>query len=242
MIRFIAAVWALLLLAGPAGAAVYGGFEDYADSGSLKPFTRDLGSLLGAATFHSARPLGFSGWDLGVRMGAQFYPHKNDRILRNNGVRAFGLPWIQAEIGMPYRFDGFIRGMSYEGLAIAGGGLRYGLLKSSDKPWAPQLLISVAAHSVVHQSFSASHAGGSLVYSMGTPRLSPYVGLGLDRTRLVVRSSKLDPSLNGSEVTTLESRFTGGLSVRLWTFGYVNAAYTAAHGQSGAEAGLGLRF
>src|SRR5206468_1730395 len=124
-----------------------------------KPFCRDLGSILGAATFHSARPLGFSGFDMGAQGGVQFYPDKNDRILRNNGVRAFGMPWAQAEIGMPFNFDGFVRGISFQGVTIAGGGVRYGVLKTNDKPWAPQLLAVVVGHAVVHQDFSASHLG-----------------------------------------------------------------------------------
>jgi len=231
-----------MLWAAPARADIYSGFERFADSGSLKPFARDLGSILGSATFHSARPLGFSGFDLGVHAGVQFYPSRGDEILRRNGVRTFGLPWVQAEIGLPYRIDGFIRGISYEGLTIAGGGVRYGLLKSSDKPWAPQLLVSGSAHSVVYQSFSASHAGANLVYSMGTSFFNPYLGAGFDHVRLVVRSSVLDPTLNGRAVSTLESRFTAGLLLRPWTFVYINAAYILVHGQSGAEAGLGLRF
>ena len=240
--RWFLLVFAFLACAGSAFADQYGGFQQYADGGSLKPFARDLGGVLGAGSFHSARSLGFSGFDVGFRGGMQFSPDKNDRILRNNGVKAFGLPWVQAEIGMPFKLDGFIRGVSYQGLTIAGGGLRYGLLKVSDKPWAPQLLLSGVGHSVVHQYFSASHFGLSLVGSMGIPVFTPYVGAGFDRTRLLVRSSALDPSLNGSTVTTLESRFTAGMQFRPWTFVYMNAAYVLMHGQSGAEAGMGLRF
>ena len=99
-----------------------------------------------------------------------------DSILRNGGVRVFGLPWAQAEVGMPFKISGFIRGISYQGLTIAGGGLRYGLYAASDKPWAPQVLVSAVAHSVVHSDFSASHAGASLVCSAGTPFFAPYAG------------------------------------------------------------------
>ena len=245
-------------LAGvPARADVYDGFERFADAGSLKPFARDLGGILGSATFHSARPLGFSGFALGGHAGGQFYPSKGDNILRNNGVRAFGLPWVQAEIGMPYRIDGFIRGTSDEGLTIAGGGVRYGLLKTSDKPWAPQLLVSGVAHAVVYQSFSASHEGASLAFSMGSSVFNPYLGAGFDHVRLLVRSAQ-DKTIIGSAVDTLESRFTAGVQLRPWNYGvagegeggrarplsfvYLNAAYILVHGQSGAEGGLGMRF
>lgn len=232
----------LLTSAVPVRADQYGGFQQYADAGSLKPFARDLGAILGSATFHGGRSLGLSGMDVGLRAGMQFSPDKDDRILRNKGVRAFGLPWVQAEVGMPFRLDGFVRGVSYQGLTVAGGGLRYGLLKSTDKPWDPQFLISGVAHSVVHQHFSASHVGGNGVFSMGSSQYVPYIGAGVDRTRLVVRSSLADPTLNGSTVTTLTSRFTAGARFKPWTFVYFYVAYTLVNFRSGSEAGLGIRF
>jgi|CXWL01.1.fsa_nt_gi hypothetical protein len=243
MKRLSLAVAALLSASSAfAGADQYGGFARYADQGSLKPFARDLGGVLGAATFQSGRSLGLTGFDVGARFGGQFYPSRDNRILINNGVRIFGLPWVQAEVGMPFKLSGFIRGISYQGLTIAGGGLRYGLYAVSDKPWSPQLLVSVVGHSVVHQDFSASHLGASLVCSAGTPFFAPYAGVGFDRMRLVVRQSTLDPTLNGSEVSTLASRFTGGFRLTPYQFTYLSLAYTLANGQSGAEAGLGVRF
>lgn len=235
---------AVLLSAAPAfaGADQYGGFARYADEGSLKPFARDLGGVLGAATFQSGRSLGLTGFDVGARFGGQFYPSKGDNILRNNGVRVFGLPWVQAEVGMPFKLSGFIRGISYQGVTIAGGGIRYGLYAASDKPWAPQVLLSVVGHSVVHTDFSASHFGANLVCSAGTPFFAPYAGVGLDRMRLVVRQSALDPTLNGRAVNTLESRFTLGMRLTPYQFTYLSLAATMAHGQPGAEAGLGVRF
>ncbi len=239
------ALAAAVLFAAPsasAGADQYGGFSRYADEGSLKPFARDLGGVLGAATFQSGRSLGLTGFDVGARFGGQFYPSKGNNILRHNGVRVFGLPWVHAEVGMPFKISGFIRGVSYQGITIAGGGLRYGLYATSDKPWAPQVLISGVAHSVVHADFSASHAGANLVCSAGTPFFAPYAGVGLDRMRLVVRRSTLDILLNGRVVNTLESRFTLGMRLTPYQFTYLNLAATMAHGQPGAEAGLGVRF
>ena len=219
----------------------YAGFAQSGDSGSLKPFTRDLGGLLGGATFHDGRSLGFSGFDVGARYSAQFYPSKGDSIMLGNGVKSFGLPWVQAEIGLPFKIDGFIRGISYQGVTVSGGGVRYGLYAPSDKPWTPQVLVSGVGDSVVHQDFSASHFGADLVASIGTPFFLPYAGIGFDRTRLVVRSFG-DATLNGNSVTTLESRGTAGVRLKIYQFTYVNLAYVIAHGQSGAEAGVGVRF
>ncbi|OGR87792.1 MAG: hypothetical protein A3J74_02030 [Elusimicrobia bacterium RIFCSPHIGHO2_02_FULL_57_9] len=242
MLKRLFLLFALVSSTVPAFADQYGAFEQYADGSSIKPFTRDLGGVLGSATFHSARSLGFSGFDIGLRGGMQFSPDRDNLILRNRGVKVFGLPWMQAEIGLPFKFDGFIRGISYQGLTIAGGGLRYGLRKLSDTPWSPQMLFSAVGHSVVHQHFSASQAGGSLVVSAGIPVFTPYAGGGFDRTRLVVRSSTLDPNFNGSVVTTIQSRYTAGMQFRPWTFFYIHLAYVLLHGQSGSEAGMGLRF
>lgn len=234
---------ALLAAGHPAFAAdQFRGFKQYVDRGSLEPFTRDLGGVLGSASFHHGRSLGFSGFDLGAHGGIQFRPSAQNQVLRRAGVRAFGLPWAQAEIGLPFRLDGFIRGISHQGITISGGGLRYGILKASDQPWTPQFLVSSVAHSVTHKDFSASHVGVNLVASIGTPRVAPYVGAGADRTRVVVKASDLDPALIGVEATTLESRFTAGLSVRPTPFIYVQAAMTLTHGIPGVDTGLGIRF
>lgn len=241
--RTLFAALSLLLPCGPCGAAdQFGAFKQYVDRASLKPFTLDLGGVLGSATFHSGRSLGFSGFDAGVHGGLQLRPSRDNQILRRAGVKAFGLPWVQAEIGLPFRLDGYIRGISFQGLTIAGGGLRYGLLKSSDQPWTPQFLLSAVAHSVAHKDFSASHVGGDLVVSIGKPAITPYVGAGLDRTRVVVRAADADPTLIGESATATGTRFTAGVSLRPYPFVYLQGAYTLAHGQPGFDTGLGIRF
>ncbi|MEK7657422.1 MAG: hypothetical protein AAB412_06670 [Elusimicrobiota bacterium] len=243
--RTRSALFFALLLALPAQAWAgdqFGGFRDYVDRGSLKPFTRDLGGLLGAAAFHSGRTLGFSGFDIGLRGGYQFSPSRGDEVLRRAGVKGFGLPWVQAEIGLPFRMDGFIRGVSFQGVTISGGGLRWGFPKRNDLPNSPNFLLSGVAHSVVHRDFSANQYGMNLVASMGPPAFTPYFGAGFDRTRVVVRDSLLDPTLAGEGATTLEGRLTAGFSVRPHRFVYLHAAYTHTHGRGGADCGLGVRF
>ena len=242
MIRATIAALALGLGAVAASAGQYDGFSTHADAGSLGYFTRDLGAVLGAGTFHGARSLGFSGFDIGGRVGGQFSPSKGNRIMRANGVKLYGLPWVQAEIGLPFKIDGYIRGVSFQSLTIAGGGARYGIYSASDKPWAPHLLASVVGHSVVHPDFSASHFGASLVASAGVPAFSPYAGVGFDRTRLVARRSTYDPSINGSTAQTMTARYTLGARFRFAQFGYLNLAAFSSDARPGAEAGLGVRF
>ncbi|MHB2026623.1 MAG: hypothetical protein ACYCPQ_08320 [Elusimicrobiota bacterium] len=231
----------LIFLAGSrCSATEFSGFYSSANQASLKPFARDLGGLLGSDTFHTGRVLGFSGFDIGEHVGMQFAPDKNDSIMRANGNHAIELPWAQAEVGLPLKIDGFVRGTSFDGVTAVGGGLRYGLLNVSDVPWKPQILATVVGNSAVSQWFAASHFGGSLVGSMGNQTITPYVGIGFDHTQLTVLEAS--GVSQGTSVTTMEARATAGIQYRPWTFLYANAAYVYMHGYNGAEAGLGLRF
>ncbi|MFC1679926.1 hypothetical protein ACFL2T_06930 [Elusimicrobiota bacterium] len=234
----------LLVSAIPVAASdQFSGFKEFADGESLKPFARDLGSVLGAATFHNGRNLGFSGFDVGVRGGLQLRPSAGNKILRDRGVKTFGLPWVQAEIGLPFRLDGYIRGVSYQGVTIAGGGLRYGFRKSADKAKTPQFLIAWSGHSVSHKYFSASHLGLNLIGSIRVKWITPYVGVGADRTHLVVRCEPdRDATLQGADVTTTEPRFTVGASVRPKAYLYLHGAYTRTHETNGFDTGVGIRF
>ncbi|MFH1724280.1 MAG: hypothetical protein ABII00_06625 [Elusimicrobiota bacterium] len=246
MMRNILAILAVLCILFPRAALArdpFGGFKQYVDRGSLKPFTRDLGSVLGAATFHSGRNLGFSGFDLGIRGGLQLEPSKGNTILRRRGVKAFGLPWVQVEIGLPFRLDGYIRGISFRGLTVAGGGLRYGIKKSADKPRSPQFLLAWSAHSVTQRDFTATHIGLNLISSVRVKWVTPYLGVGADRTRVVVRCVPvIDPAFEGGSATTTESRFTVGVSVHPKAYVYLHGGYTLTHGRSGFDSGVGIRF
>lgn len=240
---FIAIIFSLIIPSSVSAYDQFSGFKEYADGGSLKPFARDLGSVLGAATFHSGRELGFSGFDLGIRGGLQLRPSAGNTILRERGIKVFGLPWVQGEIGLPLRLDGYIRGMSHQGVTIAGGGLRYGLRKSSDKEMSPQFLLAWSGHSVAHRYFSASHFGLNLIASFRVKWITPYIGGGADRTRLVVRCEPdRDPTLQGTTVTTTEPRFTIGASVRPKAYVYLHGAYTRTHKTNGFDSGVGIRF
>lgn len=240
----LAAVCGVSFFALPAVAQdQFGGFQEFIDRGALKPFTRDLGSVLGAATFHSGRSLGFSGFDVGVRSGVVFSPDSDNRVLRGRGTGVFGLPWFQAEIGLPFSLDGFIRGGSFQGVTIAGGGLRYALSKASDKPFHPQFLVSWSGHSVAHKDFSASHLGLNLVSSIQYKLLTSYFGIGADRTRVVVRSvPKLDPAMVGETAATLVPRVTLGVSMRPKPYLYLHGALAYTNHHAGLDSGIGIRF
>lgn len=234
---FLAFSCATLLGLSAAGAAEYDGFGAVTAS-SLKPFARDIGGLLGSGSNQTARPLGFSGFDIGVRGVAQFNPAHGNTVIRKNNI--FGLGFVQAEIGMPYRVDGFVRGGAYEGLAVAGGGLRYGLWNVSDEKYRVNAMLVAMGNMAAHRYFYAVHFNSSLVCSLNVPAVSPYIGAGFDFTRLEAQAIS-DPALSGKRVSVSEPRFTAGLRAKL-NLGYIAGGITYTHGRSLVNASAGFRF
>lgn len=236
MNRLATAIFALFF-AAPLSAAEYDGFYNITE-GSLKAFTADLGGLLGSGSAQSARSLGFSGFDVGVRASAQLKPSHNNTALRKNSV--FGLGLVQAEIGMPYRLDGFVRAGSYEGLTVAGGGLRYGLWNVSDEKYKFNAMLVTMGNMAAHKYFYAVHFNTTLVCSMNVPGLSPYVGAGFDSTRLEAQTV-VPGGPSGKEVRAFEMRYSAGLRAKLG-LAYISGGVTYTHDRPLYNASTGFRF
>lgn len=231
----------LILLPSISIADQFDGFKSNITRDSLKPFARDLGGILGANAGHTGRPLGFPGVDLGIHVGGKFNPDNDNKALRNSGVKAFAFPWIQAEIGLPLKIDGFIRAASFQSFTLSGGGLRYGIFKVSSLPFVPQLSAAVMANAVAHDFFSATHFGGHLIGSMRLPFVTPYILAGADRVRFKVIAAD-DPTLVGLSATTWTSRFGIGAQVKPIPLLYLHGAYTWTHSQGAFQGGIGVRF
>jgi hypothetical protein len=226
-----------LLGAAGASAADYGAFYG-ATAAALKPFARDMGSLLGSGSNQTARPLGFAGFDVGVRGMMQLKPSHGNTVLKKDNI--FGLGLVQAEIGMPYRIDGFVRGGSFEGITVAGGGLRYGLWNVSDEKYKVNATLVGMANMATHRHFYAIHFNTSFVCSVNVPVLAPFMGLGYDFTRLEAQTVA-DPTLAGKQVRVSEPRFTAGLRAKI-KLGYLAAGLTYTHDRALVNASAGFRF
>ena len=236
MNRLTLAIFALFLSA-PLSAAEYDGFYNITGA-SLRSFTADLGGLLGSGSAQSARSLGFSGFDVGVRAVTQLKPSHNNTALKKNS--AFGLGLVQAEIGMPYRLDGFVRAGSYEGLTVAGGGLRYGLWNVTDEKYKINAMLVMMGNMAVHKYFYAVHFNTTLVCSMNVPRVAPYVAVGFDSTRLEAQTLA-DTTLSGKQVHAFEPRYSAGLRTKLG-LAYLSGGITYTHDRPAYNASTGFRF
>lgn len=236
------AVAALSSVPARAEADPFGQFRARATLGSLKPFARDLGGLLGSASAHSGRTLGMPGFWVGAVGAVQTRPDRDNQILRGAGVDAFGLPMIEAQVGLPFKFDVIAHGMRLEGATIYGGGLRYGVYRTDlVDTFLPNVSVSAIGDKVVHEHFSAQHGGFNAAATWNLPIVKPFLVAGYDVTKLEVGAASA-AGLAGASATASGSRFTGGLELTPFPFVSLRGAYTVRHGVSGFDAGLGVKF
>ena len=241
------------ILAVPAAAS--GHWDDFGanvTANNVRAFTQDLGGMIGSGTYTTGRILGWGGFQIGPRAGMLFKMSKgkgttdaqrNQTALgERSEVGAMFSPWIQADIGMPFRIDGFIRASSYQGLTVAGGGLRWGITRPSEELGAFQPMIVLAAHSATAQDFSATHYNANLVLSMKIKYFVPYIGGGVDYTTLHINDALSAPQLEGTNQYVATARATAGFNFKLPSYMDLSLAAHYAHYGLGAEGSLTLRF
>lgn len=219
---------------------------------NVRAFTKDLGGIIGSGTYTTGRILGWGGFQIGPRASMVFKMSKGNgedcatqqhtALGDRDEVGAVEYPWLQADIGMPFRIDGFIRASSYQGLTIAGGGLRWGITRPNEMLGSFQPMLVVAAHSASARDFSAAHYNASLVLSMKFKYFVPYVGGGVDYTTLNINQAMLAPELIGTHEHAATARATAGFNFKLPSYLDLSLAANYAYYGLGAEASLSLRF
>lgn len=220
----------------------YGEFKSRVRGSLIKPFALDLGGLLGASSFSSGRSLGMPGFEAGALGAVQSKPNKDDLILRNAGVDVFGLPLLYAGVGLPFNVDVVAHGMKAQGVSVMGGGLRYGIFQSSLlTKFLPSVGVSGFVDQVTHSAFKATHLGANLCAGWDLPLITPFLGVGLDSTKLTVREATVPGVLDLSD-TAKGSRFTAGAEITPFPFVRLRGAYLLLHGVSGGLLSLGAQF
>ena len=229
-------------------------FGNHVTANNVRAFTKDLGGLIGSGTYTTGRILGWGGFQIGPRAGMIFKMSKgqgsteaerNQTALGDrDDVGSVFSPWLQADIGLPFRIDGFIRASSYQGLTIAGGGLRWGITRPSEVLGSLQPMLVVAAHSASARDFSATHYNASLVLSAKFKYFVPYVGGGVDYTTLSIGNGigAQGAALRGTRERAATARATAGFNFKLPSYLDLSLAANYAHYGLGAEASLSLRF
>lgn len=222
----------------------FDGFRNNVTADNLPYFSKDLAAMLGASSYSTGRILGWGGFQLS--MHGVYVPKlsKKDTALgpREENKNLF-MPLIQGEIGLPFRLDGFIRAISYDGLTLAGGGLKWGITRPRDEDYTFQAMLVTLAQSGVYRDFSVSHYSGNLVIAFKTPYVTPYIGGGVDYMILTVESTPtLDPTLADKKSYSTTARGTVGLNFKLPKYMDLSLAANFASYGVGYEANFGVRF
>lgn len=237
-----AAFAALLLLPSAVRADPFAEFEARVQADLVKPFALDLGGVLGGASAHTGRTLGFPGFWAGIAAGVQLRPDRDDRVLRDSGVKAFGVPLLEVGVGLPFKIDVIVHGASAGGASVYGGGLRYGLYRTDlIDSFLPNVSVSAFGDKVNHKYFSASHGALNAAATWNLPVVKPFLLAGLDVTEVKVGAATT-PGVAGTKATARGSRFSAGVDIHPLPLTSLRAAYTLRHGIPGFDLGFGVQF
>ncbi len=241
MKKLILSLCMLPLLAAGAKADPFSKFKANVRDAYLKPFAADLGGILGGNDFNSGRAIGFPGFDVGVAVTLQAKPSVENRILRNAGVDTFGAAMLHAGAALPaIGADVMLRGVSLSGFSIVGGGLRYPVFKSGTVTmFIPDVSVSAFYDVISYDYFKGTHLSFDAAASFNIPVIKPYVGVGLDRTKVEVKNVA---GFNGLSGTISKPRYTVGVRFSPLPLLYVYGAYNVLHGQTGYSLGAGAKF
>jgi hypothetical protein len=232
---------ALMVSAGAAWS-LNNPFNDFktATQSDISLFAKDLGGLIGTQDPHMAKLPTLGGFDVGIGMAGQKttgYSAGLQSIMPSSLL----VPMAQAEAGLPFGFSVFLRGIPYNGANFVGGGVRYQLYRSGLLIALPSVALTVAGDSIKQDAFKATHFGGGLQASWDLPIVHPFLGVGLDTTKLTIEQN-VNGTLVGANDTGKGGRVNIGLDITPMPFTYLYLAFTGQHGRSGVNGGLGIRF
>lgn len=203
----------------------------------LKPLAKDIGGLFGGGSFHIAKRCGFPGFDIGGHLPIISKLSEENKIMADKwGNKAFGIPWIQGEIGLPFSFDLILRGfpLGKEGGTLFGAGIKYALLYG-DVPLTPAVSLTLLLNQLKHDYLNVDNFSINGIISIGLPAFTPYVGLGIDQTTV---ESKV--VIEGLKATASGLRLIGGINFKLVPSTYFHLGLGTFNGILGYELGVGM--
>lgn len=232
----------LSALSAKTWAGPFNEFSSQIQAQALKPFALDIGGVLGGAEFDPTPPDGFPGFSLGLVGVVQSHPDTNDVVLKNSGVKGFGVPMVQGTLGLPFHLDVVAHGFSYDGATVLGGGLRYGLFTPSRLLlFLPTVEVSAMGDMINDSAFTMTHLSGDISAIWRLPIIQPFIGAGFDDTKATIDSAQV-PGLTGLSATATGSRLAAGIDITPFPFVDLRAAYMLFHGIPGGSITIGVGF
>ena len=240
--KYITAIVLLLSSVSFVRAGSLPDFQTLVRQDYIKPLALDLGGLLGSASQHSGRTLGFPGFWAGVIGVTQFKPDANDHVLRDSNVKFFGFPILEVGVGLPFNVDLIVHGITGGGWKAYGAGVRYGVYQTGlIDTFLPNVSVSAFGDRVNQNYFNLNHGSLNATATWNLPIVKPFLIAGLDVTSLKVGAATT-PGVAGMSATATGSRFSVGADLTPFPFLNLRGAYTLRHGMPGADMSLGVKF
>lgn len=212
-------------------------------------------SLVGGGMFHTADLHSVAGMDVGLRGVVADVPEKFKDLPVFSEENLIGLAFLHGSVGLPANLELFGRFFYFPlganrdinvdppraedsrgGIALIGGGLKYGLLQRTG---IPKVTLMGTYHAVfVPDEFDFGTVGTvsfKAVASHSVPIFTIFLGAGIDITRLKLN----DEFLNGKRFTNTEPHATVGLKFNVLPLVHVNGSYSISEFKSFAL-GLGI--
>jgi opacity protein-like surface antigen len=208
---------------------------------SLDAFTKDFGAAMGGGSFHTGKALGFPiGFDIGVDVPV-IGVKDEDSILKDDGSTLIG-KWAHVEVGLPAKINLIGRVGKIEDANAYGGGLRVGLF-SSAVPGIPSVSLSGLYGKATHDYFDATTISGNVCLSFEIPFIHPYIGAGVDRTKVDVNAhAGVPPASSNLDSSQTGYRVEAGVNLSLIPFTYITLGGGVANGEKMYHAGAGVKF
>lgn len=210
---------------------------------NLDNFAKDIGVIMAGGQFHQGKALGFPGFDVGVR--TPLIKTGTDNVIAKAAeVDTLMLPAVQAEIGLPAKFDLIGRYSEYADASVTGFGLRYGIFKGS-LPGTPSLAVqsvySTLSVSAGANKLKATNIAFSGVASIDLPLIDPYLGVTYSTTK-IEPDATLPLPRSGITGDASGVIIEGGINIDVLPFTYLQVGAIVSEGELGYTAGLGVKF
>lgn len=229
---------ALLAFAGAAQASNDINISPLTQS-EFRLFSEDLGAALSYKPLLPAKPLGVTGFDVGVEATATQLAHTAifDKASNNSGISTLIVPKVHIDKGLPFGIDigAFISKVPNSNISLTGAEIRYAFIEGGVAMPAVAVRATYSHLSGVTQ-LDFDTRGLDLTVSKGLALFTPYAGVGevwVDSTPQQV------PGLSAEHFTL--TKYYAGTDIN---FGLLNFALEADRTGDATSYGLklGLRF
>lgn len=155
----------------------------------LDNLASDLGSVMTGGSFGVSSSLGLANFNLNIKLANT---NVSNEIMDAEGTTVLYMPILQAEVGLPYDVDLIGRySYSYDS-SLYGLGARYTVYDSSVMfipSVSVQGIYSILKTSAGDNKLDTDNIALATVATFGIPFVTPYVGIGWDKTTVKPQSS-----------------------------------------------------